>query len=254
MSLGTIYAHWPMNEASDGSTNVTRVDATGRGNDLTSVNTVASGTGLLASAADLEFSNAEYLGIASNGDVQLGDLDFWIQLWFKRESADTESPMLISKCGSIAIASQTEYQIRLFGVGNPVVLNVALSNGTTRTVFAGTSGIALNTWYRVLLIHDAVNDRVKVWLNNTLEIDQAYSLGCLASTRPFNIGANNNSALSAGFDGLIDEVTLAKDGAPTDEEASILYNEGTPLPYPFKMLVHPGMTGRTQNLVGGLAA
>jgi hypothetical protein len=240
-----------MDEFSDGSSNVTRVDATGRGNDLTSNNTVASGSGLLGNAADFEFNNAEFLALNDNADVSLGNFDFWIQLWFWRESAIPDFPMFYGK-GGFATAAQTEIHIGL-DIATVVRLRVRISNGTTLTTFTGTTAINLATWYRVLVIHDATNDRLKVWLNNVLEIDAPYSNGCWDSTRSLQIGCLNSSG-SVCFDGLIDEVTLGKFGVPTDAEAGILYNGGTPLPYPFKMLRHPGMAGRTEQLVGGLAA
>ena len=75
-----LIAFWELEEASG-----TRNDAHGS-NHLTDNNTVAQGTGKVGNCADFELDNSEYLSIADNAALSVGDEDFTIQAWFNIEA------------------------------------------------------------------------------------------------------------------------------------------------------------------------
>jgi len=70
-----LVAYWPLNETAT-SGDVTAEDWTGRGNDLASNNSVLSVAGKVGNAREVVAANSEYLGIASNTDVQFGNGDW----------------------------------------------------------------------------------------------------------------------------------------------------------------------------------
>ena len=73
--------YWKLEEASG-----TRVDATGRGNDLADNNTVGQTTGKVGSAAQFVAIDYEYLSHADHSDLSSGDIDFSVVAWVNLSS------------------------------------------------------------------------------------------------------------------------------------------------------------------------
>src|SRR5687768_11340918 len=86
METGLV-AYWPFYE----STGTTRVDATGRGNDLYDFNSnVEEGPGLFGSAAVFDPANEPMLERPGNEDMAMYDANWTITAWVKLASKDVE--------------------------------------------------------------------------------------------------------------------------------------------------------------------
>ena len=75
-----LIGYWDMDEYASGTTPSTRIDYSGRSNDLVDNNTTYSGIGVYGYAADFESGNSEYLSIGDTdaADTYLANYDFII--------------------------------------------------------------------------------------------------------------------------------------------------------------------------------
>lgn len=221
--LTDLVAYWTLDELSDGSVEVNRLDSSGNGNTLTDRNTTASATGIKTRACDFESANSEYLDCASNGYLQMGDIDFTIALWANRESTGTQ--YFISKGNSTSSPANWAYFSYVDSAGK---LYFFVSDGSTygsvnKAVFASVA-----IWYFVVLYHDAANDTVGIVVNAGTPTTATWAGGCAdgstkhqkIASRPDNLGAYN-----AGFDGMFDEIGIWK-RILTSDEITWLYNAG----------------------------
>lgn len=97
-------------------------------------------------------------------------------------------------------------------------------NGNQRNEsIAGTTELARGKWQHVAMTRE--NNRVRVFLNGKLEIDQDLSITYPAGCSQFQIGGRNDSF--ANFDGMIDETTLYDRVLTQDEIQSHFQRVGT---------------------------
>lgn len=219
--LTNLIAAWKLDEASGNA-----IDAHGS-NDLTDVNAVGAGTGLVyPTARDFEVTDAEYFAIADNANLSTGDIAFTIAIWFKLES-NTGFPGLLNKYSSSA--GQREFTVYVNGIAVKFQYS---SDGTAEAlVSANDAGITTGVWYFVVVDHDPVGNVCGIQVNNGTRETAAHSGGVFDSTSPFEIG----SAISGGsnsFDGLIGPVYFWK-RALTTEERTALWAGGSGFAYPF---------------------
>src|SRR6185436_18024947 len=212
-----LVAYWKMDEASG-----TRIDATGRGNDLADNNGVGQTTGKISNAAQFTVANNKYLSHPDNSDLSTGDIDFTIAGWVYLDNLGTVSfnPTIFAKW----INTPEEYEYGLEYNHTSQRLRFYISgNGTSATTIDanGFGPIATGQWYFFVTWHDAVNNKVGISLNNVSDtID--YSGGGYNSSNPFVLGATNKGT-SNYRDGRIDEVGFWKRLLTADERAA-LYN------------------------------
>lgn len=209
-----LVAWWSLDETSG-----TRNDSHGT-NHLADGNTVLYGTGKISNAADFEATNSEYLYLADNAALSMGDIDFTLVAWVKFESS-TADMIVLSKYDYGA--SQREYQV-LVNASNRVFLYVS-GNGTT-TAYDSATGPIDGEWGFVVCWHDATANTINVQVNNGTPSSTSYSGGVLDGTATFAIGSRfNNGTPDAFFDGLIDEVSIWK-RVLTADERTWLFNSG----------------------------
>jgi hypothetical protein len=224
---GSLYAslvsYWKLDETSDGSGAVTRVDSVGTHN-LTDTNTVLHSTsGKIGNCADIEKGNTESLvrANASAADL-LGASGSWtFACWLKVETHANNNILASCWSGSggdrayrmvTKSTSETNAQIRFQATQEG-------SGGTIQTA-GNTSGeqitLAAGTWYHYIAQHRNGTD-IRMRVNNSAWIDTAFTGGVSASNTDWSLGQT--------FDGLIDEAAFWSK-AITDEECSWLYNGG----------------------------
>lgn len=208
----SLVAYWSLDEASG-----TRVDATGRGNDLSEVGTPGSTTGKISNAVDTSSGNA--LSRTSTSDLVTGDVDFtqtaWI--WFDSTAGNTDI------VGKWAVGG-FEYTL---GMNASSRLTFFVEPSAFDNIAATTFGaLSTSTWYFVVWWHDATADTMNICVNDGTVDTKAHSTGATAASSPFVIG---QSAFGA-HDGRVDEVGFWK-RVLTSGERTQLYNAGAGLAY-----------------------
>jgi hypothetical protein len=208
-----LIAWWSLNEASG-----TRNDSHGA-NHLTDNNTVLfSASGIKSNAADLERDTSESLSIASNANLQMGDIDFTMFGWVKAETLN-DFATIISKRQSVTLP---EYQ--LYYASGKFSFVTANSSNVGTTITADTPAVSTGTWYFIVAWHNASANTLNIQVNNGTVYTDASPVTPRTDTFVFQLGAQQSPA--AGFwDGLIDEVGIYKK-VLTSDERTWLYNSG----------------------------
>lgn len=218
-----LIAWWGLDEESG-----TRVDKHGS-NDLADNNTVGFATGKQNNAAQFVHDNAEYLSIADNTDLSMGDIDFAIAVWVYPDSHPTSGAGygLVTKDAagngdrewSLQMTSNERYR---FGVS---------SDGTAFTPVDATSygTIQDGTWVFIVIQHDSVNDQITIRVNHGTVDSKAHSAGVYDGTTAFNLGRFSLTGTTE-HDGRLDEVAVWK-RLLTEAEQKWLYNDGDGRPY-----------------------
>ena len=217
---------WDMEESS-----ATRIDAnTTNSNDLTDVNTVVSGTGIINNGGDFESSNSEYIYIddatASGLD---GMSDVSISAWFKAESSGAFKTV-VNKRGSGA--SQGGYMIRIASDNSTIYAEVGDGTNTTGGNIS-SSAVTTGVWYHIVITLDNADGDIIPYINNTVKTTITGTASGVAggNSQPFMIGASNNTSSGSGrtpiwyMDGVVDIVEVYN-RVLTSTEVSDLYNAG----------------------------
>lgn len=204
--IDDLVSYWSLDE-----TTGTRVDSHGS-NDLTEVNGVTGTSGV----ATFNGSN-DYLNIASNASLQMGNIDFTI-VYFFRASSVSGARGHVAKT-SAAGGTTWEYYCRTSGTTLEFNISDGTNNGTASTTIANT------TWYFVTAIHDSVNNELRLYVDATLVSTVAWTTGGLVSTGAFALGARPATSYAHFFAGDMDEVGIWK-RALTPAEITDLYNGG----------------------------
>jgi hypothetical protein len=209
-------AAWTLDEASG-----TRADSVGS-NDLADTNTVGSAAGLFGNAADFELSSAQYLSIADNTALSMGNVKMTLTAWLKFESV-AATQRIIGKLGS----SHGEYSL-WYSVGSgKLVWEVygAASFGTQAVQTSDTFGtVSSGVWLLVVVTHDPDADQIGISVNGGAFDTEAHSAGIYDGNTPFELGAYSNGPTY--YDGLMDDVVVLKGYCLNATEAAELYNSG----------------------------
>lgn len=225
--LTTLTTYWKLDETSDGSGAITRVDSVG-GQDLTDNSPfAASGTGKVNNGVSLVSANSEYLSHADSSTLRMGNIDFTIGAWVKL-STITANRTILSKY--VSAGSQKEYDLD-YNQPTASFRFIVSQDGNVTTSILSTNYPApvAGEWYYVLAWHnasaDTLNIRVNNWPTNTLSYASGVWTG---GTAPLAIGQINSAAF---MDGVVDEVSIWKRVLNTNEQAT-LYNVGNGTTYP----------------------
>jgi len=216
-----LVAYWPLNETAT-SGDVTAKDESGKGNNLTSNNSVLSTAGLIGNARDFVAANSEFLSIASNTDMQFGDKDWSISLWFNLN--DTTVYQIVAKDAS----GGREFECASNTSGGNTRLTTVFyhSGGSVTSVQPNPGSLATGTWHFLAFRH----------INSTGVITGRINTATFTFTRPagqtwnatsteFRLGARAFSPFQSFLNGKIDE--CARWGrALSNAELDELYNSG----------------------------
>lgn len=164
---------------------------------------------------DFERSNNDSVLVASNPNVQMGDIDFSIALRVRHESTGGVQSY-VAKAG-LSSGTTWEYNLR----ANDGVLQFYVSNGSTVTSVSGPT-LMPDVWYSVVAIHDAANNQLRLYVDAGTPVVQSISIAPQVNNSDFRLGARGTPP-DHHFDGLLDEVRLYK-RALTAGEISILHS------------------------------
>jgi|GEM_PF-5418221 len=236
-----LVAYWPLSEVSG-----TRVDVTGRDNDLDSFGDPGNSVGKVGNAVQLDPDDQQFLSRSSTEDLELGDIDFTIAGWFKAASfnpvgsfPENGARHLVSKW-----KSPHEYLVALNADGS---LSFLIEDGVSEHGWStGPGAVSLNVWNYFVVWHDSVDNAVGIRLNGQ-EYTFPYTGGVNTSSENFTIGRNDDVTGGASyFDGLIDEVGVWKRLLTLDERIK-LYNDAHGCTHPFSNCAGPRPPGNIPN-------
>ncbi len=215
-------AYWKLDETSG-----VRFDATGRGNDLLNTTIVTSATGKIGKAAQFVATNRQYLNLADNVDLSMGDIDFTIAGWVYLDAPKTNG-IIVAK-GDTTAFSNFEYALGYAGPNDRFAGSVGNGLGGGSSVIADTFGApAANQWYFVAFWHDSVHNQLGISVNGIADVI-SYSGGVADGSYEFRLGDDLDGRW---WNGRLDEIGLWK-RVLTPQELAILYNNGQGLSYPF---------------------
>lgn len=218
-------AYWKLDEASDGSGAVTRVDSGPNAQNLTDTNTTASAAGKISNGADFEAANAEHLSITDNAIMSVGDIDFAFDMWLKPESLNLD---IFGKGTNAGAANGYQYQAYSGGTG---IFYWVVSYSTDRNFVNTPAGTLANgTWTYVYVYHDASKNEIGISINGATPIVAPAPGGCYDGTGGFYLGAGPAGAFP--YDGIIDEVGFWRGRVLTPAEVATRYNGGNGSTYP----------------------
>ena len=187
---------------------------------LTDNNTVTSNPGKQGKAAQCTSANSEYLSIADNAALSMGDIDFTIAFWFYQDSDVTAK--LIGKGGTSKPTREYFIQRNVTDGG----LFASVGNGTTGSPdLILSASLSTGAWYFVILEHDAAANTLTMRLNNSSSSSVSYDGGSYDSGGEFVIGTTPTDH-GDFFNGRIDEVGIWKRVLTVQERAD-LYNGGS---------------------------
>lgn len=228
--LTSLSAYWGMNEASDGSGNVTREDSHGTA-DLTDNNSTPAGAGIISNGCDFESSNTEYLSSTDNAVLSVGSgVSFSFSCWVKLESKAVSPAynMIVNKIG--ASTTTNEYSLSYRGSVDRFQWSVGRDGdaGTLDTVNADNLGSpSTGTWYHIVAWYDVAGDVIGIAVNAGTANTAAKTIDPPDGTATFYIGRASSGQY---FDGIIDEVGMWK-RALSNSDRTALYNSGSGLAY-----------------------
>lgn len=215
-----LLAYWKLEEGSG-----TRVDATGRGNDLTAFNSPTNAAGKLGNAANFVAGSSQYLSRGDNADLKF-DGDFTIACWLYLESK-TADMAAVSKYGFggdaldhfILTYDQSNDLFRVYiadgdGVGVPFLLLYANNFGSPPT----GEWLFVCTWRKGVNVFISVNNGVA----DVIDTSGVNSMP--AGTADFQISGVQDGA-TIYWDGRIDEVEKWN-RALNSSEIAYVYNLG----------------------------
>lgn len=216
-----LVAYWSLSDVNDAHGS----------NHLTNNNAVTFVTGKVGNAVDLENGSDQYLSIASNSDLQCGDIDFTIAAWVNIESISGNAHGIVSKSTGTSAAA-IEYVLR-HGASHASGFSFVVSNGSLQGSVAATNfgTTTTGTWYFVVAWHDAAANTLNICVNDGTPNSNSFSSGCVAGSAPFEIGRWAAST-ARDWDGLIDEVGFWKRVLTSDERTE-LYNGGSGRDYAY---------------------
>jgi hypothetical protein len=217
-----LVAYWPLNETAT-SGDVTARDESGKGNNLTSNNSVLSTTGKIGNARDFVAANSEFLSIASNTDMQFGDKDWTISLWFNLN--DTNSYQIVAKDAS----GGREFECSSATTGGNTRLTTVFyhSGGSVSVVAPNPGSLATGTWHFLALRHINSTGVISGRINTTTGLTFTRPAGQTwnATSTEFRLGARAFSPFQNFLNGKIDECARWS-RALSDAELTELYNNG----------------------------
>lgn len=212
-------AYWKLDETSNGSAPVTRMDSTENGLNLTDNNTTPSATGLISNGADLEKANSEYFSLAHSALIAGGPGVSWtMAAWYKPESLTTNDT-IASKTGRWAVQVSSSAYPSFYNYASPDI-NLVTSQATPEAFSIGTFSFLV--WG-----YDASVGRAFLQINAGVKYERACTPVADASGI-FYLG----QFLGTNADGIIDEVGRWSK-VLTQSEVLTLYNAGAGLTYPF---------------------
>jgi hypothetical protein len=225
-----LVAYWPMNESAS-SGDVTVEDWTGRGNNLTSNNTVPSVAGIQGNGREFTAANSEYLAAAgNNADLRFMDGRSWTLAGWMWQSTWGSSQIW---CGRDNVGNR-EIVFDTRAAGNNRIVCQISPGGATSTLaqlsLDGVTGFTTNTWHFWAFSFNAATRTLSGWGNSgvggVLNISAVAPAGTFpTSVNPFRLGGRPWPGNELFYTGRLDEVAKW-DRVLSSSELLTLWNSG----------------------------
>lgn len=182
---------WTLDEAGAS----TRYDSYGTNHlGVSSAGTVTQAAGVVGNAAQFD-GTSNYLTVASNASLQVGDIDFSVCGWVYLTSLASISTIA---CKWDTTGSNRQWYLYYYPTGNDFVFSVSSTGSDVITVYSSNVSLAVNTWYFVYAFHDAANNVIGISVNNGTIDTQSHALGVYASgTADVSIGGGVGGLLAS---------------------------------------------------------
>jgi hypothetical protein len=223
--LNGLVAFWHLDEEVDEEEDKARYNSPTKQNNWTDNATVLSGAGKFGLAADFEASNNEYLSIANNADVRMGNTTYVFSCWVMLESKGAN--MAIAGKASNASVAESEWLLFYDLTNDRFAFNLYQGESTQGVVRANNLGSpSTGVWYHILVTHDADAGTISIQVNNGTTDSVAFENGANETSVPLTLSSINGAIWF--FDGKIDEVGLWKGRILTAAETLYLQSNTYP--------------------------
>lgn len=208
----SLKAYWALEDVSDSYGS----------NTLTNGTSVTFVAGKVNNAASFSAASNQYLTIADNANLTMGDIDFTVSCWAYASSFTNAVNGVVSKYGG---AGSREWTIYWQNASTPdAFVSRISSDGTAVVTITTTAEGLVETWYHLVMWYDKTKDSLYLQINNGTIYQASHSGGAYNSSVALLIGRNTGT--SDDWSGLIDEVAIWK-RTLLPAERSYLYNSGS---------------------------
>lgn len=196
------------------------------GNTLTETNgPIASGTGKVNGARDLEASSSNYFTIADNAALSVGDIDWSVYGWVQLESKGSNRVIMAKDTGA-----NGEFYLYYHSASDRFRLQVYGASGfASGTSVNWGSAPSTGTWYFVAAGHNASTNEIWISINGGTPVTASHTTGVYDGAGAFRIG---NNAFNEYWDGLLDELAFFKRDIRSDLASFYNSGNGTQLAIP----------------------
>lgn len=169
-----------------------------------------------------------HLNIATNSDLETGDIQFHLGCWlYLSDKSITRAAM--GKYDHATLGNR-EYGIIYYQPSDRLAFFTASAFNDQGNVLADQLGSpSLNTWYFVSAWHDSSANQVGIRVNNLTADTAAFGFGVRAGATAFRIGSERND--TQPWVGRIDEAFLYKNAILDTSAMNALYNNDVGLAY-----------------------
>src|SRR3990167_1866569 len=160
-------------------------------------------------SAQLTAANSEYLSIADNAALSMGDIDFTIAGWVYLDTtpASVATMGILGKWASLNL----EYNLYVDNTGGTIRFKFDVrdtGDTATTTATASTFGTpSTATWYFIVAYHNATTNLIGISVNNGAFDTAATTGGVRDGTAAFEIGRHTAANY---FNGRVESVAAAK--------------------------------------------
>jgi hypothetical protein len=233
-------------------TDGTRYDSTNNENNLSDNGTVTSAVGQVGTSASFDNENSEYLGIGDTASLSTGDVDFTIEAWIYLDDKDGNYAFVGRKTSPLDAG---EYLLFFDQGDDRFKFNVYSPDDFVGSATANNLGSpSVETWYHVVVWHDAGEDEVAIRINAGTP-DTGATSGTIGDTdSDFRIGFYDTWYL----DGRADEVRFSKTLRLSDyvtttynnqSSSSTFYAMGSEEAFDFDEYTYPVATRDSNNKI-----
>jgi hypothetical protein len=201
--------------------------------DGTAVGNPQDSAGIVGRAKKFPGSASTGITVADHSDFHFANGEsFSVSLWFKPSTLDYSSLVGVMLGRDEGVAGN-HWWIG-FADANPGDLEFFVRTGAS-TVDAFVNGSELDAfkWYHLVCIYDAVNDEMRMYLNNSTAWAGNLTRSFTATdefdattTTPLSLGFLYETTGNFPYDGLLDEVIVFKNKVLNTSEIDDLYNRG----------------------------
>lgn len=223
----------------ENAANTTVTDSHGSNTGTASTNTsnLFNASGRINSAFDFDGSSEYVTGIY---DID-GSSSFSLSAWINLDDITSTQSIYGTTIGGVGATFE------LFVTGSNLDINIR-NNAGSLSQHTGTTILSTGTWYHVVVIYDSSGQTMKTYINNSIDINDSYTLGSWSNTANPTIASFDSINRRHYLNGRVDEVGIFSTNISVSD-VSDLYNSGNGLAYPFS--APSGYPNKVLGIIGG---